>query len=190
MDSFMDKLAQKFTAQDMIKANSAAEEKEMKRLRMQVAEYDERLQELRKLNLKNLELADNLQVLIDQGNEKVKEICIPQQDQAGSEDTIKLLKQELDANSAKMTELAEQLTDHVHKENVKVYRNVQAAVGDEAKSMVEQLMAAQSIAQTAAQEEMEKLGKKFAGVKPLLIAALAASAINIGMWVLWILGVF
>lgn len=39
MDTFMDKLAQKFTAQELIKANSLAETEEMNRLKVQVEEY-------------------------------------------------------------------------------------------------------------------------------------------------------
>ena len=39
MDTFMDKLAQKFTAQELIKANSLAETEEMNRLKIQVEEY-------------------------------------------------------------------------------------------------------------------------------------------------------
>ncbi len=39
MDTFMDKLAQRFTAQELIKANSAAEIEEMNRLKAQVDEY-------------------------------------------------------------------------------------------------------------------------------------------------------
>ena len=39
MDTFMDKLAQKFTAQEIIKANAAAETEEMNRLKVQVEEY-------------------------------------------------------------------------------------------------------------------------------------------------------
>lgn len=40
MDTFMDKLAQKFTAQELIKANSLAEAEEMNRLKVQVEEYN------------------------------------------------------------------------------------------------------------------------------------------------------
>lgn len=39
MDTFMDKLAQKFTAQELIKANTLAETEEMNRLKIQVEEY-------------------------------------------------------------------------------------------------------------------------------------------------------
>ena len=49
MDTFMDKLAQKFTAQEMIKANAAAETEEMNRLRAQVQEYTECLNRMQKI---------------------------------------------------------------------------------------------------------------------------------------------
>ncbi len=188
MDSFMDKIAQKFTAQDMIKANSAAEEKEMKRLRMQVAEYDERLQEMRKLNLKNLELADQLQALIVQGQEKVQEIQAGS-DEAGTqewkalEQSVQAIKEAVDAQNSKMTEMSEQIMEHVHKEDVKVYRNVQAAVADENKALSESLIQAMALAIT----------RKTKGIKVAIILGaltLASSLASVAFWVCWLLGVF
>ena len=49
MDMFMDKLAQKLTAQEIIKANTTAEEGELKRLRDQVEEYDKCLSRLQQI---------------------------------------------------------------------------------------------------------------------------------------------
>ncbi len=49
MDTFMDKLAQKFTAQEMIKANAAAETEEMNRLKAQVQEYTECLNRMQQI---------------------------------------------------------------------------------------------------------------------------------------------
>ena len=40
MDNFMDTLAQKFTVGEVIRANTVAEERELNRLREQVAEYE------------------------------------------------------------------------------------------------------------------------------------------------------
>ncbi len=188
MDSFMDKIAQKFTAQDMIKANSAAEEKEMKRLRMQVAEYDERLQEMRKLNLKNLELADQLQALIAQGQEKVDAI---QKESAENdaesintlEQSVQAVKDAMDAQSQKLSEISEQIMDHVHKEDVKVYRNVQAAVADENKALSENLIQTMAIA----------VGRKTKGIKAAIVLSalsLVASLAGVAFWVCWLLGVF
>lgn len=184
MDSFMDKIAQKFTAQDMIKANSAAEEKEMKRLRMQVAEYDERLQEMRKLNLKNLELTDQLQALIAQGQEKVQAMQIAsgnegQEEWEALQQSMQELKEALDAQSGRMTELSEQIMDHVHKEDVKVYRNVQAAVSDENKALSETIM--------------KELSRRTKGIKAAIVLGaitLVSSLAGVGFWVCWLLGVF
>ena len=54
MDNFIDKLAQKFSAQDMIRANLAAEAKETKKLREKMESYETLLKEMRQINLKNL----------------------------------------------------------------------------------------------------------------------------------------
>lgn len=280
----MDKIAQKFTAQDMIKANAAAEEKELERLRLQVAEYDTRIQEIRKLNLKNLELADNLQAMIDEENARIKEYAGAQkatqaqefnlnaelEKAAGSsseqleEMTQKLTAQAkqiamakletmerldalenrlntrpvLEQITAKLEETSapeellarldchsqlsgieaklesrptfdeivellgkdespeglvqrldavkEELTDHVHKENVKVYRNVQAAVADENKKLIEAITASR----TELKEQLAKTEKKVSGLKVLSIVTLIAALANIGLWVLSILNLF
>lgn len=50
MDSFIDKLAQKFTAQEIIKANSSAEAAELKRTREQVQQYEACLEEMKNVN--------------------------------------------------------------------------------------------------------------------------------------------
>ena len=60
MDNFIDRLAQKFIAGEVIRANSAAEERELKKLREQVAEYERCLQEMRKIQLTNTQSAQNL----------------------------------------------------------------------------------------------------------------------------------
>lgn len=183
MDSFMDKIAQKFTAQDMIKANSAAEEKEMKRLRMQVAEYDERLQEMRKLNLKNLELADQLQALIAQGQEKADASAEDGEGVNTLEQNVQAVKEAMDAQNQKLTEMSEQIMEHVHKEDVKVYRNVQAAVADENKALSENLLQAVNATVT----------RKTKGIKAAIVLgalSMVASLASVAFWVCWLLGVF
>lgn len=49
MDTFMDRLAHKLTAQEMIKANSAADAEEMNRLKGQIGDYQAVLDRLQKL---------------------------------------------------------------------------------------------------------------------------------------------
>lgn len=74
MDNFMDKLAQKLNAQEMIKANSAAEAAQMNKMQSQMMEYDAALQEIRKLSYKNAEAADNLNQLITETTKTVDEL--------------------------------------------------------------------------------------------------------------------
>lgn len=52
MDNFMDKLAKRFNAGEMIKANAQAEARDMKRLQERTAEYENMMREMRRLNLK------------------------------------------------------------------------------------------------------------------------------------------
>ena len=49
MDTFMERLAEKFTAQELIKANETAEKEEMDRLRAQVQEYTECLDRMKQI---------------------------------------------------------------------------------------------------------------------------------------------
>ena len=79
MDNFMDKISQKLNSQDMIRANAAADAAEMENLENQVAvfkeqieKYDDCLQEMRKLNLKNMESAQGVQNLAEQASEKLE----------------------------------------------------------------------------------------------------------------------
>ena len=50
MDTFMDKLAQKLNAQEIIRANSAADAEEMDQLKSQLREYDECLAQMQQVN--------------------------------------------------------------------------------------------------------------------------------------------
>ncbi|MCQ2518579.1 MAG: hypothetical protein MJ119_07440 [Lachnospiraceae bacterium] len=73
MDNYMDKLAEKFSAQEMIKANAQAEANEMQRLQEQVAQYEAILQDMRKLNYKNSELTDKINSLVDESISKMQQ---------------------------------------------------------------------------------------------------------------------
>lgn len=162
MDNFIDKLAHKLNAQDVIKANSQAEAAEMKKLQLQVAEYEKILQEMRKLNYKNVELSDKMDVLVGENASKIQSL---------QEDELKVLSQLRDlteeqtrnrelelsqkneerdsaiqealekaqVNLEVVEEMFKRSEDFNHKENVKVYRNVQAVIIDELKKQTEEL---------------------------------------------------
>lgn len=90
MDIFMDKLAQKINAQEIIKANTTAEIQELNALRSRVAEYNECLDRLQKLvdentaGLKGVsgEAAAEMKRLVDESLAKIRAI---QQDASGLE---------------------------------------------------------------------------------------------------------
>ena len=83
-------------------------------------------------------------------------------------------------------DLMKQSDDFTHRENVKVYRNVQAVVVDEVKKQTE-AMAAQKDELAAQNETLQKQNK---GLKPLMIVTLLAAATNIALLVCQIAGVF
>ena len=74
MDNFIDKLAQKFTAGEVIRANCAAEERELKRLREQVAEYERCLQEMRKVQMINTQTAQQLHDLMVESTDSIHKL--------------------------------------------------------------------------------------------------------------------
>lgn len=116
MDSFMDKLAQRFNSQEMIKANSEADAAELERMKKQLEEYDACLKEMRKLSLSNAEAADKLKDLVG--------------DIEASKETLVEQIKNMNADAYEC----------VHKENVKVYRNVQAVVQEEAAAVKDEVI--------------------------------------------------
>lgn len=174
MDMFMDKLAQKLNAQEIIKANTAADTEELNRLKNQVAQYNECLDKLRKLidesteEMKGAsqESAAGIGRLLEESLAKIREIRQESTDAAddkvnGLADSVNThfdsLNGQLDAVNLKLdnvtnavSEIRDQMAsaqenkkddgleerfasveENVHKECVKVYRNVQAVVVEE-----------------------------------------------------------
>lgn len=238
MDNFMDKIMQKVNSQDMILANSAAEAAEMEKLENQLAlfkeqmdKYDDCLQEMRKLNLKNIESAQGVQQLADQASEKlgqtvgeVEAASVSRIQQtsdlsvAGINNASSLavegIKQTSDLSIAginrtvdeslakiaviqenagniqeitetmagiqtKQEELFKSLEDFLHTDNVKVYRNVQAAMIEELGKQTTELKAAQ-----------EKAAKSNKVLLPFVIITMIVSLANLAVLAARILGLF
>ena len=124
MDTFIDKLAQKKNAQEMIRANSAAEAVKMDQMQKQMKAYDELMQEIRRVNIKTAENVDNVRDLLAQCMEKLESL---EKESGQAEDVEK----QLAGIKSLLEERLTQSEEFVHKENVKVYRNVQAAFTEE-----------------------------------------------------------
>lgn len=156
MDNFMDEIVQKFTPQDMIRANAAAEaaeidslEKQLTLFKDQMAKYDDCLQEMRQLNLKNIESAQDVQQMADKAGEKLGQAA--EEVQAVS---VSSINKTLDESLAKIAEIKEtannteeinaiikNLEEFLHTDNVKVYRNVQASMVEELDKRTEDIKA-------------------------------------------------
>lgn len=212
MDNFMDKLTKRFSAGEMIKANGAAEERELKQAREQASENEKLLQEIRRLNLKNVELTEQAGQLIQCGIEQFEEYDRTADKAKGSfEEYVKEVREllaKIEAGMEKvsaemaemknagetMAEVTDESTDdtkeqlleaikaleeHVHKENVKVYRNVQAVVMDQstqrAREMGDRL------------DALERNAKKNKSLLPLTVLTFLAAAAAL---VLQLMGMF
>lgn len=177
MDNFMDKIAQRISSQEVIRANAQAEALQMKKLQAQFETYDELLKEMQQLNEKNTALADMAKSLMESCQERLEQE--PQENEAIEAQeklleevrlSVEELKQALVGNATKTEELLEQSQEFVHKENVKVYRNVQAVIVEELKNQTQELNAG-----------TQKLEKQTAGMKPIMVIALVLGAVNAGM---------
>ncbi len=167
MDTFIDKLAQKFTAGEVIKGNAAAEAKEIAKLREQVENYENLLQEMKLVNLKNMESAQKVADLAESSIESVKQICEGSSKEAG-------------ADKEYVSELFDKTNDTIHKENIRVYRNVQAAVNDGLEAQTKSILDKQD--EIAKQQGLEsKSHATFTTVISIvtLVAVLADIAINV-----------
>lgn len=227
MDNFMDKIAQKLNSQDMIRANAAADAAELEKLETQMAmfkeqmeKYDECLQEMRKLNLKNIESAQGVRHLADQANEKfgktVEEMeatSVSKIQQASdlsiagiqqtSDASIAGINQTVEESLAKIAEIKENtanleaitetmtgvqgkleesfksLEDFLHTDNVKVYRNVQAAMIEELEKQTAQI-----------REEQDRSARSARLLLPFAVITMILSLANLGILTARVLGLF
>lgn len=158
MDLFMDKLSQKATAQEIIKANTAADVEELNRWRNQAADYSECLTKMHKLVDEGLTKLACSQVetvalggLVEDNSEAIR---ILQQDTESLKLLLEQLQEQVDSMGSSVTGQMESISraleenkaaaplegllgrldvmeENVHKECVKVYRNVQAVMVEE-----------------------------------------------------------
>ena len=169
MDTFIDKLAQKFTAQEIIRANSAAESNENRKLREQVEAYEDLLQQMKQLNLKNMESAENVSRLIQEGCDNIKNAM--ENVQTDSVEDKKYVE-----------DLFTQLDDSLHKENVKVYRNVQAVINEQTDALKAKI-------DEDNQAQIKKIKKQNIFPNTMCIIILVAVLADIALQVLRIFGI-
>ena len=123
------------------------------------------LQQLNEAAEKNARL---IHQLTEEGLAKIQEVNDRNLEAAKRVDEI---GQMLAAQTESLREMQKQADDFNHRENVKVYRNVQAVVVEEVKNQTQELKAAEK------------------GTRILLIFTLAASLANVALFILQILGI-
>ena len=216
MDNFMDKISEKLNSQEIIRANAAADaaalenlEKQLTLFKDQMGKYDDCLQEMRKLNLKNIESAQGVQDLADRASttfgqmagevqsvsvSKIKEtsdLSIAGINRTLNESLAKIaeIKENPESIEQRTRELADMQTrlegqfknleDDLHTDNVKVYRNVQAAMIEELDKQTNQL-----------KEDQSKLSKNREMLLFFVIVTMVTSIANIAVTFARILGLF
>lgn len=212
----MDKIAHKLSSQEIIQANSAADaaeleslEKQLTVFRQQMEKYDDCLQEMRKLNLKNIESAQEVQILADKANEKLgqtageveavsvskiketSDLSIAGINQTLNESLAKIaeikessdhldkITENMSGLQEKQEELFKNLEDFLHTDNVKVYRNVQAAMQEELEKQTTEL-----------KESYEKAAGKSGVLLPFMIITMIISIANLTITIARILNLF
>ena len=177
MDNFMEQITHQFSAADMIRANSQADAAELdnkkEQIRMfesQMAKVDNALSDIRSLNLKNVESAQEVQNLAKASSEKIaatvdsleqesvskiketSDLSIAGINRTVDESLAKIEQIKDAANSAEafnegmkvlseqINRIREELEDYLHTDHVKIYRNVQVAFNEELEKRTDEII--------------------------------------------------
>lgn len=152
----MDRLAQRLNAQEIIRANVAAETAELEQLRDQVEAYDASLRKMQLMSDTSAENVVKIEAILDTYSSQLEgygdklaqyesklheyqEVVARGPEASGA--TKEELEESLATLRSELSEMQEHIEEFSHKENVKVYRNVQAAVGEELGRRVEEITA-------------------------------------------------
>lgn len=161
-------------ADEMIRANGAAEAAQTERLKNEIDEYSQQLEELTALYQKNNVLVDRLQKINLTAADSMRTILqenVARREEKGEIDPeISAKEQEalrealaasIDDSQKKIEELLQQSDKLAHRENVRVYRNVQASMIAELDKQTQQLHAAQDeqtqILQSMQDEQLQSM---------------------------------
>lgn len=104
-----------------------------------------------------------------------------EKDDAGEQESAKQIKEMIVNVRLYLDEVQKHIEDYVHKEDVKVYRNVQAVINEQLSVKVRDL--------NDHMDQIEKAVKKNNGTKGLVVLAVLLSGASVVMQVLSMLGV-
>ena len=163
---------QKLTAEGAsgLKSSAAAGENGVNQL---VEESLRRIADLAEISIRQMETVSEesmarLQNLAEESLEKIEEV---NQRNVETAKRIEEIREMMAGQTMSLQEMHRASDELSHKENVKVYRNVQAVVVEEVK------------------KQTDDLKKAWKGVKPLLAVTLLAALANVTLFVLQIMGI-
>ena len=163
---------QKLTAEGAsgLKSSAAAGENGVNQL---VEESLRRIADLAEISIRQMETVSEesmarLQNLAEESLEKIEEV---NQRNVETAKRVEEIREMMAGQTMSLQEMHKASDELSHKENVKVYRNVQAVVVEEVK------------------KQTDDLKKAWKGVKPLLAVTLLAALANVTLFVLQIMGI-
>lgn len=211
MDNFMDSITSRFSATDLIKANQQADAAELDSAKEQLVLFenqmvkvDNALSDIRQVNLKNIESAQDIQNMTRESaskitaavnnvesesvrsiketsdlsiasiNKTVEEALAKIDEIKESADSIAAIKDSVNVITDKLEALRREMEEYSHADHVKIYRNVQAA-------FVEELNKQSS--------DIKLSAKKKGALLPLAIITMVVSILSLAVSVLNIIGI-
>ena len=133
MDNFMDKLAKRFNAGELIQANGEAEARENQRLKEQMDEYDKVIQEIRRLNLKTIEVSEQVSQMAACSIEQIESYQVPVSDDDEKADYT----EEFAGVSGKVQESAEETRRQMQESAEQTRRQMQESAEETRRQMQE-----------------------------------------------------
>ena len=186
MDTFMDKLAQKLNAQEMIKANSAADAEEMDQLKNQLREYHECLAQMQQANKELRAVNHAMETLMS-------ETIAPEVTKL-SEESVAAIRKMQQENTEKLQELQQEYTTKLEeiRQNTEELEELRKHLDEKLDGSDENVHkeCVKKQTEAIAGKIKESLNGKLNGVLGVSIAALLVAAADIVLHVLSILHIF
>lgn len=210
MDNFMERITSRFSSTDIIKANQQADAAQLDSAKEQIVLFenqmvkvDNALSDLRQVNLKNIESAQDIQNMTRESankitaavnnvesesvrsiketsdlsiasiNKTVEDALSKINEIKESADSIDAIKESVTVITEKIDSLRREIEEYSHADHVKIYRNVQA-------SFVEEL--------TKQSSEIKDTTKKKGVMLPLMIITMLVSIASLTITILNMIG--
>jgi len=201
MENLMEKVTQRLGAQEIIRANVAAEAAETELLKKQEENYKSEIAELKENASRTEDLLMQIRTYIGKNNNENNDEIVRLVDELD-----KNLKTMLEETNDKLSKRLDETDEKNHDVGVRVYRNVQASLVDEQKKQTEEILqAVNNISSDKMKSDMQEqfkeltrkvdalytqVGTKNNGVVPISVISLIVSIATLVLLCLRLMGMF